>query len=173
MPNATPQYQGYIDRVGPLTLTTGRAVLYFTSIAGRDNSVCQYEWSKGPLNIESAKKKIESVLEERDLAHEVPFVISFPHLTRVLAWQSPELGSFETNLQELGMYNTLDMYSRPKTPGNKRTVVGCPLELAIFDQEISLWARANTVEEYLDETRNSALVVEVLEPNKILKRARG
>lgn len=160
MTDTTPPYDAYIDRIDPLIQNSEVvAILYYMSIAGRDREL-QDEWSEGPLTMEQAKGNFIQVILEQDLVNQAIFGITFPQVSRVLAWQSARKGEWESGLQNIMTYVTADM-----SPKDEPYFVGCLLEFQIIDQEAILWSKARTVDEYFAMERDSALRAKLEAPN--------
>jgi len=155
----TPPYEGFVDSVE----RTPHGILYFASIGGRPEN--NRLWSETSPGIEEARADITKLMGSLSDKHSVQFAISFPHITRIMAWQSPQLDCSESNLYEIGLYEDLRNYQEPSV--DDQLFLGCPLELLLMAQETSLWMGASSVEEYLSAERTK-LQTTLLEPNKII-----
>lgn len=163
----TPPYQGYIDCIELLKYDHNPlAIVYFMSIAGREDKGTQYEWSKGPCKLEITKRRVLDTIQNyhhyyfRDEPSEklAIFGIAFPLYTRLFQWGMKPSGC-ESTLYISRWEDTLP------TSG----IIGCGLENLIIAEETKLWYEAETIEEYYSLPRNPDLKIELKKTDKLKK----
>jgi len=122
-------------------MAKGRSLFktYFVNIIGRPERT-RYEWPED--------KPFAPAVESRlaDLSVEgVGFIIAFPHITKVFRFAP----TMETVLHVQG-FNTPDMSPLDLRRNDGFVEFACYAEAAIAADEYHMWARAETVEEYLE-----------------------
>ena len=113
--------------------------IYVVSIVGRDEPA-RYEWGLGPLSPADFEKK----LLDSGLAG-IGFVVAFPHIAKIFRFAP----AMETVLH-VRAFRPATL--QPQDLGRDEGFVefACYAEAAIAADEYHAWAKARTVEEYLE-----------------------
>jgi hypothetical protein len=129
-----------------LRMPEGRSVfkVYYISVVGRDKPEA-FEWSSAPRSVADFERAFLAGGYEG-----IGFVLAFPHVTKIFRF-SP---GAETIL-EVREFHTDGMRPMDCTRGEGYHEFACYAEAVIAADEYHAWAKARTVEDYLD-TRSEA-----------------
>ncbi len=113
--------------------------MYYLDIVGRKDRT-RYEWDQSPLD----KDAFEADLRGSTLEG-VGFITAFPHITKVFRF-APDA---ET-VMHVRAFNTSDLSELDLDRGSGWVEFACYAEALIAADEYRLWAKVETVEEYLE-----------------------
>ena len=133
-------YHAVTDSVKLLQMPDGKSAfkVYYISIIARDKPE-SYEWEHFALS----KDEFEEVFLAGGHAG-IGFVIAFPHITKVFRFGP----SMET-VMDVGVFDTIGMKRRDDGRPDGYHEFACYAEAVIAGEEYRVWAKVNTVEEYL------------------------
>lgn len=124
-----------------LAMPDGNSVfkIYYVSITGRDDP-SRYEWGRGPFGAADFEKSfLASGLEG------IGFVTAFPHIAKVFRFAP----AMETVLH-VRAFDTRTLQPLDLGRGEEWVEFACLAEAVVAAEEYLAWAKAETVEAYLD-----------------------
>ena len=133
-------YHSRTVRAGLLGMPDGKSTFkaYYVSIIGRDDPA-KYEWEHSPVRIDDFAAQFTATG-----CPGIGFITAFPHITKVFRFAP----AMETVLH-VQAYNTADLSPLDLSRDEGYLEFACYAEAAIAADEYHAWAKAKTVEEYL------------------------
>ena len=137
---------------------------------GPDRSPEIYTFEGSGIRPKDVRRGIESLLITNDpITNKVPKLAAFwPHVGRIWTIANPAREEQETGSNEGGLWNTESVASN--TPKRIQTRnAGCNGEAIIFGREAEFWAKALSVEGYLQTFIPIGTRIDVTKPNKLAR----
>ena len=145
--------------------------LYFLEFEkGPDRDPEIYTFEGSGIGTREVERGVEYLLmTNTPLANKVPKLAAFwPHVGKIWTTANPARREQETISNEGGLWKTASIANRRPKRIQTRSA-GCVGEAIIFGKEAELWAKALTVETYLQTFLPLGTRIEVKDPNKLAK----
>jgi hypothetical protein len=158
----TPPYLGVIKANSLIPSVPVKA--YFFDIQGRARPEL-YEWDSSDLSYDEVGRGIERLLLNTPHVGVPHIVATMPSFTRAYRFGDPRNRESETNIYQIGIWNTPDVV-RGSVDNLGPETIGCLQELDLLAEEVRFWANSESVEEYLTKFVEEGVII-VKNPRKL------